>query len=618
MTSRYVRFNVATPDLSNSWTSLSGYTLSDIPTIADWTEKAYGQRMEDIRAIITEIFARDVAAGDGEYTITTKSGEPRNWDFISAPLGRDPDGRRLVLSMATDVTERKQAEQDVAQLAATLEATQKMVKLGSWSFDIATQIPTWSDLMFVVFGLNKEDGVPSFAEHQKIWHPDDWETFDKAVQECAIGKSYNLVVRILFPDGSYHYVNTQGFPRYDDEGNISELFGVSQDITEEKLEEFERIGLEAQLHQAQKLEAIGTMVGGISHELNNVLQSIFLYGGLVQSQLPENEKLKTNFGHVLNGAKKARDIVKQILTFSRKTNIDMRPQAIHEIVLETLSLERASLPANIDIKQDIDMNGELVLCDQTQITQIMINLCNNAQHAMEEKGGTLAVSLKQVRASIGVGNPTTAVLELKVSDTGHGIDPLDLEKIFDPFFTTKQLGRGTGLGLSVIHGIVEIMEGEITVTSEVGKGTTFYILLPVADEIKEVSTQTPIERAAVNHSVLLVDDEDSIRIPIQTVLLREGFKVDSAKDGKHALELFKANPGRYDLIVTDLSMPKLSGTDLTKEIRILKSEVPIILSTGRLGVADQKEFKDIGVTAFIQKPWTANELIEQILKLEDN
>jgi len=273
-----------------------------------------------------------------------------------------------------------------------------------------------------------------------------------------------------------------------------------------------------------------------------------------------------------------------------------------------------------EIKQNIDITGDLVLCDKTQIYQIILNLCNNAEHAMHEKGGILSVSLKHIHKSIRNGDPATDAIALTISDTGHGIDPADLERIFDPFFTTKQFGQGTGLGLSVIHSIVNMMDGHISVTSEVDKGTTFKILLPVVKS-EGASQSTPQSKEQSDNfkkSILLVDDQDSIRIPTEKILTRKGFLVTSAADGKQALEIFKANPGKFDVIVTDQSMPKLSGSELTKEVRNSQSDIPIILSTGRLGAEDLKEFKDIGITSFIHKPWIVNELIERIQELDNN
>ncbi len=439
----------------------------------------------------------------------------------------------------------------------------------------------------------------------------------KAVASAVIKQGLVIVPERhhMRKDGSDLYVELDV---YQVKADVEEyVFTVCRDITKRKQAEQERIDLEAQLHQAQKLEAVGTMVGGISHEFNNVLQSMFLYGGMVQDELPENQELRSNFQHILDDGNRARDLIKQILTFSRGTKVEMKPQALHELVMEVLVLERASLSANIEIKQDIDINCGLVLCDKTQIHQIMINLCNNAQHAMQEKGGTLAVSLKQNQASINNGDPETDVLELKVSDTGHGISPTDLERIFDPFFTTKQFGQGTGLGLSVIHGIVEMMDGQISVASELGKGTTFQILFPVTT-IAAVQNEvnSPLEVARASRCVLLADDEESIRSVTQIILIRKGYKVDSASDGTQALELFMANPGKYNLIVTDQSMPKMSGVELTQAIRNTKSDIPVILSTGHLGIEEEQGFKDIGITGFIQKPWTAEELIERIQALD--
>ncbi len=379
-----------------------------------------------------------------------------------------------------------------------------------------------------------------------------------------------------------------------------------------------QIALEAQLRQSQKLEALGTMVGGISHELNNVLQSIFLYGSLIAEELPENDLLQSHLQHMVEGGERARDIVKQILTFSRKSKAHMKPQALPEIVTEALSLVGATIPANIEIKQDIAINAGMVLCDKTQIHQVMINLCNNAQHAMEKTGGTLTVSLTQTQAWLGGAKAETEVIQLAVSDTGHGIDSSDIERIFDPFFTTKQFGQGTGLGLSVIHGIVKMMNGQIKVASKVGEGTTFTILLPVSDKDQEqLNAKDPERSTNSGKCILLVDDDENIRITAQTILIQAGFEVDGASNGKQALELIKANAQKYDLIVTDLTMPEMSGVELSQEIRKFGSDIPIILSTGQLGVEDKKAYNDMGITRFIYKPWTPHELTEQIMEIID-
>jgi|GEM_PF-981738 len=320
-------------------------------------------------------------------------------------------------------------------------------------------------------------GYSSLAEIQKIniakelyMNPSDRLEYIKKIQADGFVNDYEIHVKKK--NGSEITALETTTAIYDKNNKIIACRGIMRDITEKQK-------LEKQLAQAQKLEAVGIMVGGISHELNNILQSIFLYGGLVQENLPAEQEIQINMKHLLENGERARDIVKQILTFSRKSKVDIKPQPLYKLVLEALSLAQASFPPNIEIKQNIDITGDLVLCNKTQIHQIMLNLCNNAEDAMREKGGILSVSLKNIHKSIRDGDPATDAIALTISDTGHGIDPADLERIFDPFFTTKQFGQGTGLGLSVIHGIVNMIDGHISVTSEVDKGTTFKILLPV-------------------------------------------------------------------------------------------------------------------------------------------
>ncbi len=535
-------------------------------------------------------------------------GKPIQWIYSRSSPEKLADGSVTWYGFNADITERKRAENAIQEsrerVAALADASTEAIFFSEKGVCVDQNL-----MAKKMFGYSKKEAVGKMGT--------DWiipEHRDLVMQNILLGFEGPYEVDALRKDGStFHAEIRAGMSQY--MGRDVRTTAL-RDITKRKQAEQERAALEVQLRQSQKLEAIGTMVGGISHEFNNVLQSMFLYGGLVQDTLPENEELRLNFQHILDDGNRARDLIKQILTFSRMAKIDMRPRPLHEMVIEVLVLERASLPANIDIQQDIDMNCGLVLCDKTQIHQIIMNLCNNAQHAMADHGGTLTVSLKPTRASLDYSDLETDALELKVSDTGHGIDTADLERIFDPFFTTKQFGEGTGLGLSVIHGIVEMMEGQILVTSNVGEGSTFRILLPLTAEVeKNVLVEAVGQTALVGRSILLVDDDDAIRDVTQFVLIHEGNFVDSAADGAQALGLFMANPEKYDLIVTDQSMPKMSGVELTKAIRRTNTEIPIILSTGQLGIENNEEFRNIGISGFIQKPWTANELIERIQEL---
>ncbi len=386
---------------------------------------------------------------------------------------------------------------------------------------------------------------------------------------------------------------------------------VVNDITSRRNAERERHNLEAQVRQSQKLEAMGTMVGGIAHDFNNILQSTFLYGEVVKEQLPDDEKLRSDFQHLLDDGERARKLVQQILTFSRRGEIELKPQTIHEIILDALSFERASLPANIQIEHNINTHCSKILCDSTHIHQIILNLCNNAKHAMSKTGGTLSVMLDQRKALIG--DIETEVVVLIVSDTGHGMDDATMKKLFDPFFTTKPAGEGTGLGLSIIYGIVELMQGQINVSSNLDVGTSFQVLIPLAENVHAViENQESIPMGEENFRVLLVDDEESIRVAGKVMLNRQGHQVDTAADGAAALELFKLKTNAYDVIVTDLAMPNLSGMDLIERIREFNTDVPIILSSGSLGLTEKQDYRGKGVSAFLPKPWTHTELIQKI------
>ena len=617
-------WNLVTNEIYYSpvWKSMLGYKDDELPNDFSIWEKL--TKPEDVKAsweMQQELIRKQRDRFEMEFQMLHKNG---HWvDILSrAKAVFDARGEAIrIVGTHIDITDSKQTELAISKEKERIENILEGTNAGAWDWNIETNELSINERWAAIMGYTVGELEPVNLDTWKSTiHSDDLLLAEEMLEKHFNREFdyFDVNFRQIHKNGKLVWVNARGkVSKWSDDGKPIFMSGTHLDITRQKDAEQSKIDFEKQLHQSQKLEAVGTMVGGISHEFNNVLQSMFLYGGLVQDALPDNEELRSNFQHILHDGNRARDLIKQILTFSRKTKVAMKPQALHEMAMEVLVLERASLPANIEIQQDIDLNCGLVLCDKTQIHQILINLCNNAQHAMDDKGGTLTVSLKPTRASLNNGDTETDAVELKVSDTGHGIDAADLENIFDPFFTTKESEEGTGLGLSVIHGIVEMMEGNISATSEVGKGSTFRIYFPVTDIVEADTVINSVENEELkSRSILLVDDEESIRSVTQIILMQEGFKVDSAANGKQALELFKANPGKYDLIVTDKSMPKMSGVELTTAIRNSKSDIPIILSTGQLGIEDEKEFKSIGITSYIQKPWTAEELIERIQGLD--
>lgn len=372
----------------------------------------------------------------------------------------------------------------------------------------------------------------------------------------------------------------------------------------------ERLNLESRLRAAQRLKAVGTLVGGIAHELNNVFQSMFLYSDLIKAELPSQSGVQQNITRLQDSGSRGRDIIQQILTFSSDTPIEMLPQSVHELVREALNYERASITANVTVVDDIRECGQ-VACDATQIHQLVTNLCRNAWHAMAHSGGTLTVSLHEMCCNQDPAVTTNDTLVLSVSDTGVGIDPEVMPLIFDPFFTTKSQSGGSGLGLSVIHGIVGVIEGEIKIDSTPGEGSTFTVNLPLAttapgSPVKAVEgVPTPAKL-----SVLLIDDDETIREACKLVFAQRGIHIDVAVHGKAGLAAFVAAETPYDLVVTDLTMPQLSGVDVAREIRALGSKVPVILSSGHLALDDREAYAKAGVTEFIQKPWRLDELLE--------
>jgi|GEM_PF-2382425 len=383
----------------------------------------------------------------------------------------------------------------------------------------------------------------------------------------------------------------------------------------------EKLRMEGQLRQAQKMEAIGTLAGGIAHDFNNILSAIIGYTELALFDSEKGGPIYHNLQEVMRAGGRARDLVKQILAFSRQAQQERKPIQVKSIGKEALKFLRASLPATIEIHQDLQSNA-LVMADPTQIHQIIMNLCTNAEHAMREKGGVLGVKMEDVKLRADftadhAGLKPGTYLKLTVSDTGHGIPAPILDRIFDPFFTTKEKGAGTGMGLSVVHGIVSGYEGAITASSEQGKGSTFSVYLPVIDWQLEPQAADKEPAPTGTEHVLLVDDEPALENIGKQILKSLGYQVTTRSSSIEALELFKAKPNHFDLVITDMSMPIMSGDILSAELLKIKPEIPIILCTGYSSKISDKTAKGIGIKAFVYKPIVRNDLAKSIRAVLD-
>jgi PAS domain S-box-containing protein len=377
-----------------------------------------------------------------------------------------------------------------------------------------------------------------------------------------------------------------------------------------------------QLRQSQKMQAIGTLAGGIAHDFNNILAVIIGYTELTTYGLPSTSPAWHNLQQVLAASKRAKDLVQQILTFSRKNEQERKPINLVPLIEEALRLLRASLPTTIDIRQELTVDIGTVLADPTQMQQVLLNLCANAEYAMRATGGQLYVGLEAVEgdAALTARHPELQpgpYLCLTVRDTGCGIGSELLERIFEPFFTTKQVGAGTGMGLAVVHGIVVGHGGTITVQSTPGSGTTFAIYLPRLPETAEgdIPPEDVIPRG--KGRILFVDDEDAIAHLGQALLEPLGYEVVVSNSSLAALETFRAAAHRFHLVITDQTMPAMTGEALAKALRQIRPDIPIILCTGFSHTMDAEKARALGIDAFLLKPlraWELSATIQQVLE----
>jgi len=380
--------------------------------------------------------------------------------------------------------------------------------------------------------------------------------------------------------------------------------------------EEERQRLQTRLMQVQKLEAIGTLAGGIAHDFNNILSTVLGYTELAKLKLEQGQPIAGELDEVLRAGIRARDLIRQILTFSRQADIQRTPLEIVPLIKETVKFLKASLPSTIEIHQDLNAPHSLILADPTQIHQVLMNLCTNATHAMQGKG-RLDIRLRELdldqESSIAYkGLQPGRHLSLSISDNGRGIPREIIEKIFDPFFTTKERGEGSGMGLAVVHGIVSDMHGAITVDSVPGLGSTFHVLFPALDGTADTSEYAPAMPRKGHGRILFVDDEEGVLASGRGILEYLGYEIEAFDSAPAALESFAKDPAAFDLVLTDMTMPKMTGLEFAARLRKIRPNVPIILSTGFSVVLSEEMIARLGIQALIMKPLVAGELAEAV------
>ena len=518
------------------------------------------------------------------------------------------------------LTERNRAEAALKESEASLRSIFRVAPIGIGVVHdrVLTQV---NDRVCEMLGYAAEELTGSSA---RLLYPSD-EDFEfvgreKYVQIRAKGTG-SVETRWRRKDGSVIDVLLSSTPI--DPSDLSRgVTFTALDITERKRAEAERLGLEERLRQAHKREAIGTLAGGIAHDFNNILAAIIGFGELAKIESDGNADAVSHINEILKASFRARDLVRQILTFSRQSEAEFNPIQPHLIVKEAVKLLRASLPSTIQVKQDIASQAT-ILGDPTQIHQVVMNLCTNAYHAMRDKGGSLVVGLSEVSVDEALQTELKDLepgryLRLRVQDNGHGIEPGVIHRIFDPYFTTKEKAKGTGLGLAVVHGIVKSHRGAVTVSSVLGEGATFDIFFPVATE-SDTKTRPEKEAAPAGgfERILFVDDEPAIQTLGKRLLGDLGYEVVTCSNAGDALGLFRSQPDRFDIVITDMTMPGMTGDQMASEMLQTRPGLPVIVCTGFSELINRERARELGIQAFLMKPFLKSEVAPIIRELLD-
>jgi PAS domain S-box-containing protein len=494
-----------------------------------------------------------------------------------------------------NISERKKNEDKISSLATLVEQAFQTIIITDLNGIITYVNPAFKKITGYdtkeIIGQNPH--ILSGGRHSKEFYKGLWHTIKSG--NIWHGEFYNKK-----KNKSFYYENAIIFPIKNTKGEIIKYAAIKQDVTEHKK-------TQAQLHQSQKMESIGTLAGGIAHDFNNVLGIIMGYTELTMDEVSENKELTNNLIKVMNASERARYMVQQILSFSRKDITQMQYISIEKVIKETVKFIRGTIPSTIHIKSNIMNNQGKILGNKTQITQIIVNLCLNATYAMKTNGGTLEITLIDTESTKEnpIENLKIGTYKLiQVKDTGIGMEKEILDKIFEPYFTTKKIGKGTGLGLSVTYGIIKNHHGYIYVTSQLGIGSVFSIYLPVVKDIdtKEKNNVEKIFIRKNREKILFVDDEKDL-INLGTKILQSlGYKVTSKNNSIEALNDFKKNSDNYDILITDNTMPNMTGIKLVEKIHKIRPDLPVILCTGFSDDIGHDNYKKKGIDALIMKP----------------
>ncbi|MDD3472315.1 MAG: PAS domain S-box protein [Syntrophaceae bacterium] len=534
--------------------------------------------------------------------------------LISINKVKDEHGNLLCyVASQTDITEQKRSEENYKRLFTAIEYSAGSVVVTDPQGNIQYVNPAFEKTTGYTSKevMGKNPRILKSGKHDNSFYQQLWGSIIN-------GSAWHGVLINRKKDGSLIQEEASISPVKDSAGNIINYVRVSRDVTKE-------IDLQRQLIQSQRMEAIGTLAGGIAHDFNNILFAITGNTELAIQTITTDDRLSSYLSRVLEAANRARDMVQQILAFSRHDKPERQPLDISPVIKESIKFLRASIPPNIEIKQNIQPNLPRINGDPTQIHQILINLCVNASHAMDRSNGILEISLCSInldrefvadRISIKAGD----YINLTVRDTGSGMTPGIMDHVFEPYFTTKKKGEGTGFGLSIVHNIVQNHGGFVTVQSDLGKGSSFNVYLPIIEECFEnqLESQETSPIVGGHEKILLVDDESVLTDVGKSIFESLGYQVEAFTDPVEALKAFEKSPGEFDLIFTDLAMPKISGDVLTQKIRAIRQDVPVIFCTGLSQSFSEDWLNNLGVRAVIEKPLLKKDMARVVRTVLDS
>ena len=590
------------------------YVSRNVETILGWKPEQFTENFEcwkeclhpaDLPAVLDGLVQLERTGKQVfEYRFKDTKGK-YHWIHDEQRVIVREDGRKEVIGAWWDVTETKAAQEELRRLAAAIEQAAEIVVMTDEKADIVYANPAFEKItgysQMEVLGKNPrilKSGEQDHAFYQQMW------------ASLSAGKTWHGRFVNKKKNGSLYTEEATISPVLDPSGNIINYVAVKRDITKEQ-------ELEQQYLEAQKMEAIGTLAGGIAHDFNNILAIILANAQILEFSGAISSDSKETLNQIIIASKRARELVRQILAISRRGKQEKIIMNLKPIVKETIGLLRASLPATIRLEPHITANTGMLFADPTQMQQVLMNLCTNAAHAMEKEGGTLKITLSNT--SIGEndtplepGFAPGEYVKLSVSDTGHGMQPWILKRIFEPYFTTKETGKGTGLGLSVAHGIVKSHGGAVKVSSVVRKGSIFEIYLPRVKGEASETDKFDMPLLTGTGRILFVDDEPALTMMGQRILGQLGYQVKTTNSSPEALEIFRSKPHEFDLVITDLTMPELTGINLAKALLEIRPDLPIVLCTGFSDQVNEEMLQSIGIRGLLLKPITIHELAHSV------